>query len=256
MVAAPNATPAQAAALIIGNELLTGKIADANLVVLARTLRSIGVRLERAVTILDVRATIAAEVKELSRDYDLVFTSGGVGPTHDDVTIDGIADAFDVDVEPSAVIEAMLRGYYGDKITDGHLRMARVPVGARLVTTPEMPWPTVVMRNVWVLPGIPQIFALKMPVVLAELGGGTTRFESLAVYTMLDEGALKPLLDAVVAGHPDVELGSYPKWNYPHYRTKVTFDGVDAAAVAAACEAFRAILPEDGEVDAPPPEST
>jgi len=237
-----------AAALIIGNELLSGKVADANTVVLAKTLASVGVRFERVHTVLDDRAVIAAEVAALSDKYDVVFTSGGVGPTHDDLTIDSVADAFEVEVERSEPIEKMLRAYYGDNIKDGHLRMARTPVGARLVVTPQMPWPTVVMRNVWILPGVPQIFAMKMSVVAAELAGAAA-FVSVAVYTHLDEGNLKPLLDAVVAAHPHVDVGSYPKWKEPRYRTKVTFDGGDLATVSPARDSFVASLPEGAVAD-------
>ncbi len=230
-----------AAAIIIGNELLTGKTADANTVVLAKTLTSIGVRLTRTVTILDDHDTIVREVRAASEAYDVVFTSGGVGPTHDDLTIDGVAAAFGVGIEVAAPIEKMLREYYGDAITEGHLRMARAPAGARLVANAAMPWPTIVMRNVWVLPGVPQIFAMKMPTVVAELGGGAAIL-SLAVYTSLDEGHLKDALDAVVAAHPDVAVGSYPKWRDPRYRTKVTFDGQDRGAVIRARDALLAAL--------------
>lgn len=243
-------SPGIAAALVIGNELLTGKIADANTVVLARTLQSIGVRLVRTVTVLDDLDTIVAEVRALSAAHEVVFTSGGVGPTHDDVTIDAIAAAFDVALVQSEATADLLRHYYGDRLTDGHLRMARVPDGARLVVTEQMPWPTIVMNNVWVLPGIPEIFAMKMPVVVSELGGATA-FRSQAVYTNLDEGALKPLLDQVVAAHPNVEVGSYPKWNNPHHKTKITFDSRDTDELAAARATFEALLPADAMV--PPP---
>jgi molybdenum cofactor synthesis domain-containing protein len=235
-----------AAALVIGNELLSGKIADANTVVLARTLRRCGTRLERVVMVLDEVPAIVKELKALSEAHDVVFTSGGVGPTHDDLTIDAVAQAFDVDVVISAQIEELLREYYQERFTDGHQRMARIPEGARLVVTEHMPWPTIVMRNVWVLPGVPEIFAMKMPVVMNELSG--TPVISVAVYTTLDEGRLKPHLDAIVAEHADIEVGSYPKFRHPQYRTKVTFDGPDEVAVIAARDAFVVSLPEDAIV--------
>jgi molybdenum cofactor synthesis domain-containing protein len=241
------APPQTAAALIIGNEILSGKIAEGNLRVLAKTLGSIGVRLERVVMVLDDRTSIAHEVRSLSKSYDVVFTSGGVGPTHDDVTIASVAEAFGVAVEQSPEIEEMLRMYYGSDLTEGHLFMARIPQGAELVTTDEMPWHTIVMKNVWILPGVPQIFQMKMPVVRTLLAGGVA-FQSLAIYTTLDEGHLKPLLDRVVAEHPDVDLGSYPKWREPRYRTKVTFDARDLALVERARDALVAILPADSLV--------
>src|SRR5262249_41670449 len=145
-----------AAALIIGNELLSGKIADKNLVILARVLREVGVQLRRVVMILDDLDVIAREIQTLSSSHDFVFTSGGVGPTHDDVTIDAVARAFGAGVVVSPEMEQLLRAYYKDKITDGHLLMARVPAGARLASSDQVPWPTVVMSNVWVLPGVPE----------------------------------------------------------------------------------------------------
>ncbi len=231
-----------AAALVIGNELLSGKVAEANLVFLARELRELGVLLRRAVMILDDLDEIAREVRALSASHDVVFTSGGVGPTHDDLTIDGVARAFGASVVAAAEIEELIRRYYGERTTESHLLMARIPEGARLVASPSIPWPTVVMRNVWVLPGVPEVFRMKLPHVRGELAGGVPFF-SRAVLTRLDEGDLKPLLDRVVAAYGDVEIGSYPKWHDPEYRTKLTFDGLDEARVRAARDAFVAELP-------------
>ncbi|MFO0761925.1 MAG: molybdopterin-binding protein [Byssovorax sp.] len=237
-----------AAALIIGNELLSGKIAEQNLFVLARTLRALGIKLCRSVMILDEMDTIVHEVSHLATTYDVVFTSGGVGPTHDDLTVEAVGRAFGVDLQMSPVIEGLLRGYYGDKVTEGHLLMARVPAGARLVTSPGAPWPTVVMKNVWVLPGVPEIFQMKMAQVEHELSGDRP-FVSLAVYTPLDEGQIKALLDRVVAAHPAVDIGSYPKWNDPRYKTKLTFDCTSKELAQAARDAFAAGLPEGALLD-------
>jgi molybdopterin-biosynthesis enzyme MoeA-like protein len=226
-----------AAALIIGNELLSGKIADANLIVLARALRSIGIKLKRVVMILDELDVIAQEVRELSAAHDVVFTSGGVGPTHD------VARAFGMAVTISPEIDALLRRYYGERITEGHLLMARVPEGARLVQSAKIPWPTVVMRNVWVLPGVPEIFQLKIPLIRAELAGDAP-FISMAVFTSLEEGEIKSLIDRVVADHEDVDVGSYPKWSDAEYKTKLTFDGLVESRVRGARDAFARSLPE------------
>jgi molybdenum cofactor synthesis domain-containing protein len=234
-----------AAALLIGNELLSGKVHEANLIELARTLRSLGIALERVVMIPDDIATIAVEARALSDRFDLVFTSGGVGPTHDDVTIEGLAKAFGVEAEIHPTMEALLRGAYGERCTDGHLRMALVPAGAELATTEEVLWPTVVLQNVWVLPGVPEIFRMKLAVVRAWVRGPTP-FVSRAVFTKMDEAELKPLLDQVVREHPEVDVGSYPKWFDPTYKTKLTFDSRNAARVEAAFAEFVALLP-DGE---------
>ena len=171
-----------AAVLVVGNELLSGKVQDANLVVLATMLRELGVSLRRVVMVPDEVETIAAEVRVLSRDHHYVFTSGGVGPTHDDVTIESVARAFGVKVVTSPLMKSMLRAHYGARCTDGHLRMALIPDGAELARTEQVPWPTVVMQNVWLLPGIPEVFRMKLPVVRERLRGGTP-FVSRAVYT-------------------------------------------------------------------------
>lgn len=231
-----------AAALTIGNELLNGKVQEANLHPLAVALRALGIQLCRAHTICDDVALIAREVRELSEDHDVLFTSGGIGPTHDDVTIAGVADAFGVPVRRHPELTAMLERTYGDQLTPEHLEMARVPEGARLLDTPDIRWPTVVMHNVWILPGVPEIFRMKLAVVRAHLRG-PEEFFGRAVFTLLDEAELKPLLDQVVAEHPKVEVGSYPKWFDASYRTKVTFDGRDRDAVQRALEALLALLP-------------
>ncbi|MEB2310769.1 MAG: molybdopterin-binding protein [Sorangiineae bacterium] len=231
-----------AAALLIGNELLSGKIHESNLVELARTLRALGIQLARVVMVPDDLELIAAEVRALSERYGVVFTSGGIGPTHDDITLEGVARGFGVEARVEPTMEALLRGAYGERITEGHLRMALVPEGARLATTPDILWPTVVMRNVWVLPGVPEIFRMKLAVVRSALRGPEP-FVSRAVFTQMDEGELKPLLDRVVSAHPEVEVGSYPKWFDRDYKTKLTFDARDAAAVEAALAHFLTLLP-------------
>jgi molybdenum cofactor synthesis domain-containing protein len=231
-----------AAALVIGNEILSGKIEDKNVAELARLLRELGIRLARVVMVADELDVIAREVIELSRAHDWLFTSGGVGPTHDDVTIDGVAKAFGVDVVTAPEMAEMIRAHYRERCTDNHLRMARVPSGAVLEVTEEVHWHTVRMKNVWCLPGVPEVFRMKLSVVRAHIGKGP-RFVSVAVFTKMDEGELKPLLDRVVAAFPDVEVGSYPKWHDPLYKTKITFDGRDEARVDAARSAFVATLP-------------
>ncbi len=231
-----------AAALVIGNELLSGKTLDENLGPLAKALRSLGVRLCRAVVVEDDLETIAHEVSALHRAYDVVFTSGGVGPTHDDVTIDAVARAFATDVVIDAHFAALIRQAYGDSCTESHLRMARVPRGSELITSAEIAWPTVRFANVWVMPGVPEIFRMKLSLLRSRLTGPVT-FSSSAVYTCIEESELKPLLDRVVAAHPEVEVGSYPKWRDPTYKTKVTLDATSESAKQAALELLLSLLP-------------
>lgn len=231
-----------AAVLLIGNELLSGKVAEANLFELARTLRALGIALRRVVIVSDDMDEIAREVRELSARHDVVFSSGGVGPTHDDVTLEAVARAFDTPCPVHPTLEGMLRDVYQERLTEGHLRMALVPSGSELVTTREVTWPTVVCRNVWVLPGVPEIFRMKLAVVREYLRGPEP-FVSRAVFTKLDEATLKPVLDQVVATHENVEVGSYPKWFDESYKTKVTIDGRTQQCVDAALGQLLALLP-------------
>jgi molybdenum cofactor synthesis domain-containing protein len=242
--AALSPQPATAAVLVIGDEILSGKVEEANIPVLARALRELGILLRRVVVVMDDVDTIAREVTLLSREHDWLFTSGGVGPTHDDVTIEAVAKAFGVRVVTSPPMEAMLRAHYKERCTAGHLRMALIPEGASLEVTDEVRWPTIRMGNTWLMPGIPEVFRMKLPVVVARLGAARSApFLSRAVYVKMDEGELKPLLDTVVAAFADVSVGSYPKWLDPTYRTKLTFDGRDEVRVLAARDSFVELLP-------------
>jgi molybdenum cofactor synthesis domain-containing protein len=231
-----------AAALIIGTELLTGKVRDENMDGLARTLRSIGVQLRRAVFVEDELEVIAEEVSTLSRNHDVLFTSGGIGPTHDDLTIDAVAEAFGVQVVLDPRFADLIRSAYGDSCTDSHLRMARIPKGAELVSADGIVWPTVVMHNVWVMPGVPQIFRMKLSAVRQRLKG-PVQFLSRAVYTQVEESELKPLLDKIVESHTEVQVGSYPKWFDISYKTKVTLDAVSEAVLEAALDDLLGLLP-------------
>jgi len=231
-----------AAMLLVGNELLSGKVRDENLHALANTLRALGVDFRTASFVKDDRSSIAREVLRLTDDHDVLFTSGGVGPTHDDVTVEAVASAFEVELVAAAELEGMLAREYGAEKRDGYHRMTMVPRGAELLVSPEVKWPTIVYGKVWLLPGIPEIFRMKLAVVREHLVGPRP-FVTRSAYTGLDETELKSILDATVAAFPSVEIGSYPKWFDPGYRTKVTFDGTDAATVGEALADFCRRLP-------------
>src|SRR5688572_10047029 len=242
MAGPAHATTHTAAAVLVGNELLSGKVKERNLAPLAATLRALGIRLERATVVADERSAIAAEVRALSARYDVVFTSGGVGPTHDDVTLEAVADAFGVAAKLDPAMSAILAQAYGERFVDSQQRMASIPDGAELKHSSEVRWPTVVMRNVWLMPGVPELFRMKLIIVREHLSGPGPIF-SRALFTRCEEPELKPLLDDTVASHPGVEIGSYPQWFDKEYKTKVTFDGLERAAVDSACAALQAVLP-------------
>jgi molybdenum cofactor synthesis domain-containing protein len=232
-----------AAVILVGNELLSGKVTEANLFELTRTLRALGVRTERASILPDDLGVLIAEITALSKTHDVVFTSGGVGPTHDDVTIEAVAKAFGSEPTLDPTLAALIRRAYGERCTPDHLRMALIPAGAELASSPDGAWPVPVMGNVWMLPGVPEVFREKLATVRSWLRGPAP-FVSRAVYTRLEEAILKPLLDALLLGHTGVEIGSYPRWFEPSYKTKITFDARDAALVEAAAHAFVESLPE------------
>jgi molybdopterin-biosynthesis enzyme MoeA-like protein len=231
-----------AAALIIGNELLTGKIQEGNLSYLGQELFKLGIVLERAVLCRDDVAVIIRDLNELRATHDMVFTSGGVGPTHDDVTLPAVAQAFGRHLTRAPEIEALIRDYHGARTTEDHLRMADVPEGAVLIANREVPWPTVVIENVYIFPGVPEIFRMKFPVLRDHLSG-SGRFYSRAVYAMCDEGEIAAALAQVAQQHPELFIGSYPRFRSADYRLKLTVDGSDETAVARALDEIVACLP-------------
>lgn len=243
----PTGAPAErktvrsAAVLLIGNELLSGRVQDQNLAPLSATLRALGIPVRRVVVVGDEVESLAAEIRTLSGEFDVVFTSGGVGPTHDDVTVDAVAAAFDVPVLEHPRLNALLREVYGERCQPAHLRMARVPEGAELRLGRDLKWPTVTMRNVWLLPGIPELFRMKLVAIREYLTGGVAIAERVLL-VRVDEVEVKPLLDKVVERHPEVEIGSYPKWFDDQYKTKVTFDGLSEPQAEAACSELEALL--------------
>jgi len=236
--------PRTAAALIIGNELLTGKIQDANVAVLARELFGLGVALRRVVFCPDEVGIICRDLDALRHDHDYVFTTGGVGPTHDDVTMEAVARAFGQRLVSSPEIEGLLREYFGERCTRRHLRMARVPEETRLVTASTGRWPVVRVGNVFVLPGLPEVFRRKLPVLREHLGGGVP-FVSKAVAMRADEGEIAGLLERISDAHPAVAIGSYPRWGDDLVRVVVTFDGRAPEEVDRAMAALIEALPPD-----------
>ena len=154
-----------AAILVIGDEILSGKTEEQNARFLIGELRELGVTLRCILTISDDVEEVAAATRDLSTKYHHVFTSGGVGPTHDDVTIVGIARAFQAPIVRHPELEARLRSYFGDDLNEARLRMADVPEGAALIQAEDLKWPVLAVRNVYVLPGVPDLFRRKFAAI-------------------------------------------------------------------------------------------
>jgi molybdenum cofactor synthesis domain-containing protein len=237
-----------AAFLAIGNELLGGKVAEANLFPLAKTLRALGIELRSAEILLDDVPTLAKAVARLSAAHGVVITSGGVGPTHDDVTMEAVAAAFDRKVVRHPELVELVQKTFGEKTSEAHLRFADVPEGALLRAAPDVAWPTPVLENVWILPGVPEVFRMKLATLRAWVTGPRP-FVTRALLLTQDEVDLKDSLDSVVARHAAVSIGSYPALFNPRYRTRITFDGTSAAAVSAALDDLRAQVPASSIVE-------
>ena len=223
---------ATAGIVIIGDEILSGKFVEENAAFLIGELRALGVELRRITVIPDDLADIAATVRDASARFDHVFTSGGVGPTHDDVTMAAIADAFGTTVTRHPELEAKVRGYWKDRLADANLRLADVPAGAELVYGKDQIWPVVAYRNVYILPGVPSLFRRKFIDIRDRFRAAPVTAARL--YIDLEEGELAPHLDAVVAAHPAVKVGSYPRFSERDFRVLVTLEGAEPDEVAAA----------------------
>jgi molybdenum cofactor synthesis domain-containing protein len=230
-----------ASLVLIGNEILSGKIADANAPYLCRELRELGVDVRRISVIPDEVDVIAAEIAACARGWDFVFTSGGVGPTHDDVTMEGVARALGVPVVRHPELVALLRRYYGDRLTETHLKMAEVPEGAQLVADEAVRFPTIVAGNVYILPGVPEIFRQKFQAIRERFRDQPYHLKN--VFVSIGEGTLADYLNALLREFPALLLGSYPELANPEYRVKVTLESRDAGYLAQALGALLSRLP-------------
>ena len=235
-----------AAIIVIGNEILSGKVVDTNAPFLTRELRAIGVTLKRILTIPDEVDEIAEAVKEFRPRYDVVFTSGGVGPTHDDVTMEGIAKGLGRRLVRHPAIEGRLREFYKEHVNDARLKMSEVPEGAELLVDGRLGFPTVKCENFYILPGIPELFEQKFEALRERFTA--TPYTLRVVYTREGEGSIAEHLNATLAAFPELLLGSYPKLSHPEYTVKLTLESKDPEYVDRALAHLLRLLPVDAVV--------
>ena len=235
-----------AAIIVIGNEILSGKVVDTNAPFLTRELRMIGVTLKRILTIPDEVDEIAEAVKEFRPRYDVVFTSGGVGPTHDDVTMEGIAKGLGRRLVRHPAIETRLREFYKEHVNDARLKMSEVPEGAELLVDGRLGFPTVKCENFYILPGIPELFEQKFEALRERFSA--TPYTMRVVYTREGEGSIAEHLNATLAAFPELLLGSYPKLSHPEYTVKLTLESKDPEYVDRALAHLLRLLPAEAIV--------
>ena len=247
-MAEPGAT-VTAAVLVIGNEILSGRTKDANLPYLGKRLNDCGIRMMEARVVRDDEAEIVAAVNALRARYDYLFTTGGIGPTHDDITADCIAKAFGLPLIVNPEARQLLLDNYGEEnLTEARLRMARTPEGASLIENEVSKAPGFRVENVFVMAGIPRVMQAMFEAVAGDLEGGQPLI-SLTVVARAPESRLAGPLGETQLRFPAVEMGSYPFRDETGFGAELVLRGAAAAEVEEAAAALRAALAELG-VDA------
>jgi molybdenum cofactor synthesis domain-containing protein len=224
-----------AAIVAVGNELLSGKVADTNTPLVIAELRALGMPVLETRTIPDDVEWIARTFRELSEGFEVVFSSGGVGPTHDDVTVPGIAAAFNLPLARNAELARAIEAFYGAATNEAVLRMADIPEGAVLLHEPSLVIPVVLVRNIYVLPGEPTIFRRKFFAIRERFRRAP--FFLRKVFTNQDEGEIASAL-AETEKRFAVVIGSYPRYDRADYKVMVTIESKEPERVERALAAL------------------
>ncbi|PZO02724.1 MAG: competence/damage-inducible protein A [Hyphomicrobiales bacterium] len=231
-----------AAVLVIGDEILSGRTKDKNIGYIAEYLTNIGIELREVRVVPDVQDEIVAALNALRSRYTYVFTTGGIGPTHDDITADSVAAAFGVSIDHDPRAIAMLAERFpADQLNEARLRMARIPAGADLIANSVSKAPGFNIGNVYVMAGVPSIMQAMLDVVAPTLTTGV-KILSDTVRAGLREGDIGTALAEVAKAHPDVSIGSYPFFSETGPDTNVVVRSRDPDALAAAMAAVKAML--------------
>ncbi|MFZ4109310.1 MAG: competence/damage-inducible protein A [Polymorphobacter sp.] len=242
-----------AALLVIGDEILSGRTQDANIAYLAKWLGVQGIRLKEVRVVSDDMESIGAAVNALRVQHDYLFTTGGIGPTHDDITVDAIAAALGVSVIVHPDAQAILADHYGDKLTDARLRMARTPAGASLIENPRTKAPGIRIGNIFIMAGVPMITQGMLAALDGQLPGGAPVL-SRTVAAWTQESTVAATLGTVEKAHPGVQIGSYPFWREGRTGANFVLRATDRALLATVAAALMAALadigidPVDGEI--------
>lgn len=244
-----------ACVVMIGDELLSGRTRDANLAYIAAHLNKMGIQVREARVIPDIEDEIARVVNDVRVRHDYVFTTGGLGPTHDDITADSIAKAFGVEIGPHPEAMAILKAHYqetGGDFTEARQRMARIPRGATLIDNPVSKAPGFQIGNVFVMAGIPAIMQVMMDSLTPRLEGGRPML-SRTVRAPVGEGQIAEGLGALQARYPDASIGSYPFFRGKTFGTSIVMRSTEAGLLEEIAGEVSALVrslgaePLDGE---------
>jgi molybdenum cofactor synthesis domain-containing protein len=232
--------------VIIGNEILSGRTQDKNLAHLALKLNEVGVQLREVRVIPDIEETIITTINAVRVQYDYIFTTGGIGPTHDDITSASIAKAFGVAIHRHPAAEAILRAHYTpEQINEARLKMADIPMGAELLDNPVSSAPGFHIGNVYVMAGVPRIMQAMLDAIIPTLRGGAPVL-SVSVTTDLPEGTIAEGLTAIQNRYMDIDIGSYPMYKMGEMSTTLVLRSPDTARNAAAADEIRALIAASG----------
>jgi molybdenum cofactor synthesis domain-containing protein len=236
-------TTVTAAVLVIGDEILSGRTKDRNLGYIAEYLAKIGVDVREARVVPDVEDDIVAAINVLRARYDYLVTTGGIGPTHDDITADAIGRAFGVPVgEDPRAIAIMLERYAPADLTPARRRMARIPEGADLIENPISRAPGFRIGNVFVLAGVPAVMQAMLDFAAKAMNTGAVMLVEVIAAGSLPEGRYGDALGAIAAAHPNVAIGSYPSFKDGRFNNQIVVRGKDEEAVAAGRRAVEAMV--------------
>ena len=229
--------------LIIGNEILSGKVQDSNSSYLCRELRFLGVEVKRIATVPDELEVIGNYLREFSEAFTWVFTTGGVGPTHDDVTIVAVAQGFDVETEESEEMLELISVYYGERMNVAHHRMALIPKGAELLKLPSMRSLQLRFHNIFIFPGVPELVRNRFHVLKEHFRSGEIFLRQ--IFLNSDEGQIASILDETTAQFSELMLGSYPALWSKDYSLKLTLESRQEAYLDDAMGFMMERLPEE-----------
>ncbi|HMO67077.1 MAG TPA: molybdopterin-binding protein [Novosphingobium sp.] len=228
-----------AALVVIGDEILSGRTHDKNIAQIATWLQVQGIRLKEVRVVADEMDSIVAAVNELRARFDYLFTTGGIGPTHDDITVDAVAAALGVGVVVHPEARAILEGYYETRggLTEARLRMARVPEGADLIPNRYTGAPGIRIANLFIMAGVPSITAGMLDALTGKLAGGAVLLsETLGCWVA--ESEVADLLRRTEADHAGTQIGSYPFWREGRNGANFVIRSVDAETLAACSRAL------------------